>query len=517
MTCTEHYPDIYTPPPSSVEPSDPILEEIQRRNAAHKKLYLAVRKLLREQFSFDVDGGTSQEPRDFPGGFKEEEKVFFASVYGLLLARDFDDPSAGRAGRSASPRDVVFKQADTVVHIADTFVEALTDSVKVHNANRSMFRGVFKEIQRLGTIQNGTSSSTLYTTQLAQVSQRLIDDGVDPKSPHLPLLTENALSVVIGGSVEGNSAGIPVRLPDLDTGTAVEIIPDNVRAVALIYFSAMLEEWKLYSVTEKVVEHFMIGMLPIQRSSAGQKVFEWLKAAPQRLTEIERRGIYGRVLGLAQGNVKEGMPNREFSDLWVRSLSMVSILNRDALSTNKKEIDAQQVQKTFRDLGVNLSLHGYGIAHFAAVEMQQLVREMKEMLSAPELLRAYGVNDYAQLVERVSAMYLGGARNGVRYRTMAQSGAEIMLWLAARANQLSSMSSRVPNSVNFLDPLLVYHVEQWLAVTGTPDATVEKFADPVDLQAQPTIPTILNGGIGQQVRNVLEQAGVGALPGIPQA
>ena len=497
---------------------------------------------------------------------KTEEKTLFLSVYGYLLANNFVDPSFGRQDRgSMGPLDewvpkeekpiikkaakkqakkstftvdgsaelsfdgdkvsfvgeandaAAFEDDGFNVLVVDRFIEELTQAVKVYNSNRELYANVLDVLMAEATKHdsNGDTEVTVYSKQLAEITRRLIDDRVDADDPQLRRHILGALDQSIGGRVDGRSGQIDIDLPDLEAGTTVDIVSDNVRAVAAVYFSAMLEEMKFYAVMEKVSEHFLNGMLPISRGTAGERIFEWIRGAPQRFNEVERRSVYGRVLGLAQGGATDLVPNREFSDLWIRFLSTVSLLSRDAESTITKKVAAEQVHKTGRDLSVNLSLHGYGVAHFAAVEMQKLIRQMKEMLSRPELLTAYGVNDVWQLTDRVSAMYLNGAANGVRYRTMARAGADIILWLADRAHQLASVSR--PQNLNFDDPDLVFNVERWLAVTGTADTTAEKYTEPVDLQQQPTLPMMPLGGqvSPQSVRSTLERIGLGAMPAAP--
>src|SRR5207244_523461 len=131
---------------------------------------------------------------------------------------------------------------------------------------------------------------------------------------------------------------------------------------------------------------------------------------------------------------------------------------------------AEQPHKAGRDLAVNLSLHGYGVAHFAAQELRGRIEEILDMLSSAEILAAYGVRDVWQLVERVSTIYLGGALNGVRYRTTAQSGGQIILWLADHANILASVADPSSATLNQLfrdtGPTgIQVPVERWLAVT----------------------------------------------------
>src|SRR5258708_31285682 len=202
----------------------------------------------------------------------------------------------------------------------------------------------------------------------------------------------------------------------------------------------MVEDLKFFGVADKVGEEFVTGMVPISRGVAGDAMYDYFKAAPDRLTEIERRGLYARAFGLAQGSVEEPLPNREFSDLWIRFLSGVSLINRQA-TQEKQVVTNEYVFKNARDLAVNLSLHGYGAAHFAAVELQELIKEVKKMLSFQDILNAYGVRDYNQLIERVSALYLGGAVNRVRQRTMATTGSKIIQVPGHHAPPLSTHES----------------------------------------------------------------------------
>lgn len=538
--CTEHYPDIFKEIPQG---ENPTTGPTARENQRHKILYLAVRHLLRKDFSFDPDGSTTVRAKDFPSGFGKKgttpgtrvyddlllaEKVLFASVYGILLSRNLTDPSLGRSTTgSPGPNDIFVPPAESdgeTVLIVERFVEALTDAVKRFNANRELFREVFRVLLDEGKKTPDAEETTVQTRLLAEVTGRLIDDRISADNPQIRRFVVTALTQALSSRVDGTASDIDIQDIDLEAGTAVDIVAANVVAVAGLYRSAMLEEMKLFAVADKVAEHFTIGMIPISRGPAGDRLFTWIREAPNRFSEMERRSIYGRVLGLAQGNAGNLLPNREFSDLWIRFLSIVSVFNREVVTTMPKSATAEQALKSARDLAVNLSLHGFGVAHFAAVETQQILQQVLDMLQQAEILAAYGTSDYLQLVDRLSGMYLGGSVNTVRYRTMAQAGFNIMRFLADHAPQLSSTGA-VSSTSLFTDPVLVDNVERWLAVTGTPDASVQKYTDPVDLKTQPTIPAFAPASFGANgggdraavVRSALEQAGLGgALPAIPQ-
>ncbi|HZX94672.1 MAG TPA: hypothetical protein VFE90_09150, partial [Myxococcales bacterium] len=311
----------------------------------------------------------------------------------------------------------------------------------------------------------------------------------------------DALSAILGKTLQGRFSATDIDLPDLEEGSQADVIADNVSALSAVYFAAMLEDLKFFAVADKVVEQFMSGMVPVSRGTAGDALYDYFKEAPDRLTEMERRGLYARAFGLAQGSVDEPMPNREFSDLWIRFLSGVNLINRQS-TAERLVVTNEYVFKNARDLAVNLSLHGYGAAHFAAVELQKLVKDVKRMLSFADVLNAYGVRDYNQLIERVSALYLGGPVNGVRQRTMATTGSQIIQFLAEKGPELSGSDS---SKVRFLvaavpatdDERLILklsnNVDKWLAVNGTGDATVDRYAEPVAVTQQPTIPAMFNG------------------------
>ena len=346
----------------------------------------------------------------------------------------------------------------------------------------------------------------IFSKQYAEVVRRLREQGVASSDPLLRAKFQNAFSIVLGGSVAQRSSQINIVLPDLDDNVQADISKDNVLAVCAIYFAAQLEELKLFAVAEKVSEQFMQQQVPISRGVGGEAIYHFIKDAPNRLTEPERKGLYARTFGFAQGAVEEPMPNREFADLWIRFLSAVSVLNRENAITVPRSLTAEQTFKNARDLAVNLSLHGYGVAHFAAVELQDLVTTVIKMLSFPDVLASYGVTDIWQLVERVSGLYLGGAVNGVRQRTLAQSGARIIQWLANKQPYLVGGSPGRGGQFN--DENLVADVERWLAVTGTDDSSIQKYSEVVSMPSQPTIPSLSLSALPDTIANLTQGPGI---------
>jgi hypothetical protein len=434
---------------------------------------------------------------------KKKARLF--GVFGLLLAESRSDPMLGKALRDLSPG--AGDDIDPSHPVAAQFRRYMTMALAEFDERAPMFQKVYTELRERTTTMNGVAQARFEARRVAELSRALIAERIDENDALFDARFTRALATSLSGATEGRASVIDIDLPDLEAGTEADIIADNVRALSLIYFSAMLEELKYFAVMDKVVDQFMSGALPIKRGSAGDPLYQYHRNAQNRINEYERRGLYARSFGVAQGSVDEALPNREFNDMWIRFLSAVSALGRETGITERRTVTSEQVFKSARDLAVNLSLHGYGLAHFAAIEMQDIINNIKRTLSAPDILAAYGTRDIWQLVERVSNMYLGGAVNGVRQRTMATSGANIMLWLADKSPNLVGTYRSLQ-----VDTIVISHVERWLAVTGTPDSAVERYQEPVAIQSQRTIPdfSLPNGASAQDaVRDAMAK-----IPGV---
>jgi hypothetical protein len=288
------------------------------------------------------------------------------------------------------------------------------------------------------------------------------------------------------------SERITIVLPDLNTTTAgQEIVADNIRAMEPIYFAAMLEEIRAFQVVDRLVELFQKGLLPIGQGRAANRLFKYWKAAQFRISETERSNLYARVLGFPGGD-DNGSANREFKDLWLRFVSEVSSFARQHSVADRERaeviqvVSQEQLKRAARDLAGNLSLYGYGWAYFASRELQKQINDVIRLLSDPEIESVYGARDMWQVISQVSQLELGGARNTVRYRTLATSGAIIIGWLAKNLKKLSDTTcgsilatgkigarrSRRTSSglaANPSDSDLVSACHDWLSVSGVPE------------------------------------------------
>lgn len=344
----------------------------------------------------------------------------------------------------------------------------------------------------------GDAVPTVRAEEFAKVMRKLADAKVSANEPQLRRRVNEMLDRVQNVRNEDRIADSTIDLPDLEDIFDQNIVAENVRVMGPMIVSAMFEELKVFQVVDRIVEQFQQGMLPIGPGEAGRLLYRYWREAPNRMNEQERRNFAAITLGIPGGD-PGGMINRDFNDLWIRFVSSVSSFIRqnevDSLlrSATPSPISHQQVRKSARDLASNLSLHGYGMAHYAAREVQDQVETMIRLLQDPEIRGCYGARDMWQVIDQVATYDLGGARTSSRYRTLATCGTIITAWLANNVNRINKatgplisidevrnppVASDHKATKNPNDYDLVNACELWLADTATSDSQVEELAQP---------------------------------------
>lgn len=373
-------------------------------------------------------------------------------------------------------------------------------------------------------------------TEFAYVIRCLRGKAITAKEPQLKRRINECLDKIQKVGVDKPLSEVGIALPDLNETTDYQIQANNVQLIGNMICSAMLEELKAFEVVNKLVELWQNGMLPVGRGDAGNLLYKYWKETPNRMSENERRNFYSITIGIPGGEAN-GMANREFNDLWIRFVSSVSSLVRQKTadqilrSNIPAAISQQQVRKAARDLALNLSSHGYGMAYYAAVELQTEVKTMINLMGDKEIMAAYGARDMWQVIDQVATLELGGARNSARYRTLATCGAIITAWLANNVERYNRGFSGVNGRVLLIDieevlssdpqsagpkattePTdydLVNACELWLADTATSDQRIEEMAQPREAPMMTSRPV----HIPAIAREMMEQAGVG-MPGL---
>lgn len=281
-----------------------------------------------------------------------------------------------------------------------------------------------------------------------------------------------------------------------------DIVAANLRALQPIYFAAILEEARGFDVVERLVTLFASGMLPLGHERTGAMLYKYWKGDYKRLTPEQRRTVYARAFGMSGGDAGV-MANREFNDLWLRFASIVGMYSAElqAMAPEERSVSADEVLASGRELAINLSMYGDGLAWFAAADFKAEGQQAMDLLSSAELQIAFGAKTPWEVIYNVAASELGAALNVSRAHVRAESGMIIIRWLANRRARLLKPRSanilkhediceeRTASSQNRNPTLyptdfdLVTACEQWLGVTGMQEAELKK---PQPIQSAPT-------------------------------
>ena len=458
----------------------------------------------------------------------DEHVVRVALTLGFLVADDADAPPVlsaaqamgGTSGQAAlstdkdSGKTIVSDTTDPAwKSLTRSFYEAIGEAKGLHDL-AVLVLPILANEGDTDSLENEGYGPNVNVGEFARVMRELQKNGVTVTENQLRRRVNEALDKVqfIGetGVIEEQS----INLPDLDEVTDNDIVAENVRLMGPMIVSAMFDELKAFQVVEHLVERFQRGTLSIVSGEAGKLLYRYWREAPNRISEVERRTFYATTMGIPGGEAGDFV-NRNFNDLWLRFVSSVSEFVRQG-EVDKllragipSAVSQQQVRKAARDLATNLSLHGYGMAYYAALELQEQIKFMIRLLGNKEICANFGARDMWQVIDQVATLELGGAKTSSRYRTLATCGTIITAWIARNAkeimaatgplldlNEINNPPARISGEKATTHPNdydLVNSCELWLADTGTLDSQVEEMAKPYQAPVQTSRPVQMPG------------------------
>lgn len=194
-----------------------------------------------------------------------------------------------------------------------------------------------------------------------------------------------------------------------------EIVPDNLRAAAALYYAAKLDELGLFAVADEVTRQVVERELPATSSTLPAAFW---RTREERPSLGERAGACARVVGCGAAP-DDPSNNREapkLLDRWLRSVAAdppdpdLADAHAKALAGNLSRRSSPQVRQIHAHLG-------------AAIEL----------LASPEVLQAFDARDLWQVVERVGKDRLGRDVDVALLRARAVAGTAALEWLADHA------------------------------------------------------------------------------------
>jgi hypothetical protein len=166
MNNCESFPDIWTDPNKGKKTEDE-RRAIQEENDRRERLYRALRYVLMQSFRLERD--FPAEPKDFgtSESISQANRILFASIYGLLLADNWTDPSLGRTERMEGEEVIHYSrkneagetEARAPIVIANKFADAVVEAVQEYNRNHDLFVEVFNLMARKADVEEAEGKS----------------------------------------------------------------------------------------------------------------------------------------------------------------------------------------------------------------------------------------------------------------------------------------------------------------------------------------------------------------------
>ncbi len=455
----------------------------------------------------------------------DRQVVRSALLYGILCSRKVATPPVLSVGTDNEPETGPDTNHPNMAKFLAGFYSALGKIAGQMDLAQRTLLITINDVR-----VNSRQTPNIFTKQFADVVSDLIDRNISADNPKLKPFVDELLdrSTDLGPD---DQSDIPLHemaidLPDLNSWIDDNVVADNIYLMGPMIFASMFEELKAFQVVDKLVEMSQQGYITLTRGTAGTQLYNYWRNAPNRMSEVERQTFYAMTLGLPSGQ-PGASSNTDFQDLWLRFVSSVSSLVREnrvdqlLRSELPSAINQQQVKKAARDLVTNMSLHGYGMAFYAAVDLQEQINEMIKLLSDPEVRSAFGARDMWGVIDQIAQVELGGARNSSKYRTLATSGAICVRWLGDNLDRLrdptmpiielkdvSNPPARMAGQTATSHPTdydLINACELWLADSALDDIRIEQMSQPRESPQQPSRPIQMPS----IARDLLEGAGLG--------
>lgn len=369
------------------------------------------------------------------------------------------------------------------------------------------------------------------TLEFARVMRTLVDRGITAREPQLRRRVNECLDRVQDVGIDRPMHEQGFALPDLEVVDGLDEKAYLVDIAGTCVFAAMMDELKAFQVVDVCGEKFRRGELALEPGDAATMLYRYWREAPNRVQDIDRQSVFAQVLGLPVGP-PDAPRNVDFQDLWTRLATSVSELVREdkvdrlLRARNPGAISQQMARKTARDLVTNIVLHSHGMAYYVALDLQQQLREMIQLLSSPAMLKTAGASNMWELIDYWAAYELGGPRSSAKYRTLATCGAIIGKWLSQNVHRLTNPSLPMidldevqnppprrsgetatthPNDYDFVNACELWLVDQAISPVQRDDLLVPRMSAP-----QATRPI----QIPSIARELLDQAGLGLGMGV---
>jgi hypothetical protein len=268
------------------------------------------------------------------------------------------------------------------------------------------------------------------------------------------------------GAVDFENVAYPYIQPDFDDS----VVPSQLHAAADLYYIYQHERMKIFQVVEVLRRLFQQGRMRIQRGPGARGLYLLEKWQPLRYSLRDRMIAYRRAFNYGTVRAPAGaIINVNFHRQLVGFMVAVSQYFRDLLIgevirggqlINQRPFGSiGTVQRIGLDLRYALDRSTYGNIFALAIETGHYLKNVLQLLDAPDIKKAFDANTKWDVVEIVSNRYLGGIAEPSQRAKMAESGRRILQFVADNDFRTAIDPILFQSEIRPMGP----HAEAWIA------------------------------------------------------
>ncbi|MDD1651257.1 MAG: hypothetical protein LUO80_12835 [Methylococcaceae bacterium] len=241
------------------------------------------------------------------------------------------------------------------------------------------------------------------------------------------------------GPVEFGDMSYPYIQPDFDDS----VVPSQLHAAAELYYIYQHERMKIFQVVDVLLRLFHLGKMRIQRGPGARGLYLLEKWQPLRYTTRHRMVAYRRAFnyGTASAQAPAGaVVNRNFHrqlvgfmvalSQYFRDLLIGEVIRGGQVIEQRPFGSVATVQRIGLDLRYALDRSTYGNIFSLTMETGHYLKQVLQLLDAPDIKKAFDANTKWDVVEIVSSRHLGGIAEPSQRAKMAESGRRILQFIA---------------------------------------------------------------------------------------
>lgn len=246
---------------------------------------------------------------------------------------------------------------------------------------------------------------------------------------------------LVGFGAKGAVTFDQMPYPRVENDFDEAVVPSQLHAAAELYFIYQHERMKVFQVADVLRRLFRDGKMRIQRGPGARGLYLLEKWRPLRYSARDRATAYRRAFNYGSIQAPAGaVINRNFHRQFVgfavavsqyfRDLLIGEVIRGGNLIDQRPFGSISTIQRIGLDLRYALDRATYGNVFALTMETGHYLKQVLNLLDAPDIKKAFDANTKWDVVEVISNRFLGGLAEPSQRAKMAESGSRLLKFIA---------------------------------------------------------------------------------------